>query len=80
MIDVDAVKAVEVCLMAVLVPPASSVRHSTAGDERRWVAVFGGEQAVVVVTEGIALNHRNEEDKNQNGSFLQVSFVDSKSQ
>lgn len=79
MIDVDAVKAVEVCLMAVLIPPASSVRHSTAGDERRWVAVFGGEEAVVVVTEGIALNHRNG-DKNQNRSFLQVSFVDSKRQ
>lgn len=77
MIDVDAVKAVEVCLVAVLVPPASSVRHSTAGDERRWVAVFGGEEAVAVVTEGIALNHRNEGDKNQSRSFLQVSFVES---
>lgn len=53
MFDVDAVEAVEVCLVAVLVPPASSVRHGTAGDERRRVAVFGGEDAVVVITERI---------------------------
>lgn len=52
-LDVDAVDAVEVCLVAVLVPPASSVRHGAARDERRRVAVFGGEEPVVVVTERI---------------------------
>ena len=50
MFDVDAVEAVQVCFMAVLVPPSSSIRHGTAGDEGRWVSVFGGEDPVVVVT------------------------------
>lgn len=54
MFDVDAIKAVEVCFMAVLVPPASSVRHGAAGDEERQVAVFGGEDPVVVITERVA--------------------------
>lgn len=54
MIDVDAVQAVEVRLVAVLVPPAASVRHGTAGDEGRRVAVLGGEEAATVVSERIA--------------------------
>ena len=51
--DVDAVESVQIRLVAVLVPPPSSVRHGTAGDERRQVSVFGGEDAVVVVTERV---------------------------
>lgn len=53
MIDVDAVQAVEVCLVAVLIPPAPSIRHGAAGDEGRRVAVLGGEEAAAVVSEGI---------------------------
>lgn len=51
--DADAVEAVEVRLVAVLVPPAASVRHGTAGDEWGRVPVFGGEDPVVVITEGV---------------------------
>lgn len=53
-IDVDAILAVEVRLVAVLVPPAPSIRHGTAGDKGRRVAVLGGEEAATVVSEGIA--------------------------
>lgn len=53
MFDVDAIEAVEVCLMAVFVPPSSSVRHGTAGDERCQVPIFGGEDPVVMVGEGV---------------------------
>lgn len=53
MFGVDAVEAVEVCLVAVLVPPASSIRHGAAGDEGRQVPVFGGKDPVVVVTERV---------------------------
>lgn len=54
MIDVNAILAVEVRLVAVLVPPAPSIRHGTAGDKGRRVAVLGGEEAATVVSEGIA--------------------------
>lgn len=53
-IDVNAVQAVEVGLVAVLVPPAPSVRHGAAGDEGRGVTVFGREEATAVVAEGVA--------------------------
>lgn len=61
--DVDAVQAVEVRLVAVLVPPASSVRHGAAGDEGRRVAVSGGEDYVVVITEGVAWKHEERGDE-----------------
>lgn len=63
MFDVDAVEAVEVRLVAVLVPPASSVRHGAAGDEWRRVAVSGGEHSVVVITEGVAWKHEQRGDE-----------------
>lgn len=54
MFDVDAVQAVQIGLVTVLVPPAASVRHGAAHDGLRQVAVFGGEQALVVVTQRVA--------------------------
>lgn len=54
MFGVDSVQAVEVCLVAVLVPPAASVRHGTAGDGLSQVPVSGGEDSAVVITEGVA--------------------------
>lgn len=52
-IDVDAIQAVEVCLVAVFIPPAPSIRHGAAGDKGRRVAILGGEKAAVMVSEGI---------------------------
>jgi len=52
-IGVLAVDPVEVGLVAVLVPPASSVGHGTAGDEGRQVPVFGGEDPLAVITERV---------------------------
>lgn len=51
--EVDAVQPVQVGLVAVLVPPTTSIRHGTARDERRRVSVFGREDTVVMVSHGI---------------------------
>lgn len=53
MIDVNAVQAVEVCHVAVLIPPAPSIRHGAAGDKGCRVAVLGREKSAAVVGEGI---------------------------
>lgn len=53
-LDVDAVEAVQVGFVAVHVPPASSIGHGTAGDGGCRVAVFGGEDLIVVVTQRVS--------------------------
>lgn len=54
MVFVGVVQAVEVCLVAVLVPPATSVRHGTARDERLRVSVPRGERPAVMVRHRVA--------------------------
>lgn len=54
LIGFGVVQAVEVCLVTVLVPPASFVGHGTAGDEGRWVPVTRRERALIVVLHRVA--------------------------
>lgn len=52
-VGVCVIKAVEIGLMAVLIPPAASVGHGTARDERLRVSVPRGERPSVMVRQWV---------------------------